>query len=151
MNNTQQALLDGWTRSRTCWPSLWKADPCKDRVRSGHELKVQTLRLDGRAGGAVFNFRYKLTNLVITNIFYHSLDPSLYRGSTVLNFIYLFFKKWGALAPPAPPPARALDGLDYRSIISFTANEETERSSNCQFHSKREKRRNSQQEKKLKI
>ena len=29
------------------------------------------------------------------NIFCQSLGPSLYRGSTVLNFIYLFFfKKW---------------------------------------------------------
>ena len=69
------------------------------------------------ARGAVFNFRYKLTNLVITNIFCHTLDPSLYRGPTVLHCIYLFFKKWGALAPPAPPLARALDGLNYRSII----------------------------------
>ena len=30
------------------------------------------------------------------NIFCQSLDPSLYRGSTVLNFIYLLFKKWGS-------------------------------------------------------
>ena len=74
-------------------------------------------RLDGRARGAVFNFPYKLTNLVITNIFCHSLDPSLYRGSTVVNFIYSFFKKGGGLDPPAPPPAGALDGLNCRSII----------------------------------
>ena len=39
------------------------------------------------------------------NIFCQSLGPSLYRGSTVLNFIYLFFKKWGspfALRGPCP-------------------------------------------------
>ena len=36
--------------------------------------------------------RYKLTNLAITKIFCQSLGPSLYRGCTVLNFIYLFFK-----------------------------------------------------------
>ena len=51
--------------------------------------------------------RYKLTILVITNIFCHSLVPSLYRGSTVLNFIYLFFKNWGGggLPPPFPSPS----------------------------------------------
>ena len=38
--------------------------------------------------------RYKLTNLVITNIFCQSLGPLLYRGSTVLNLISLFFNKW---------------------------------------------------------
>ena len=47
---------------------------------------------------------YKLTNLVITNIFYQSLCPSLYQGSTVLNFIYLFFKKWGVGEPGPPQP-----------------------------------------------
>ena len=34
---------------------------------------------------------------------------------------------------------------------SFTANEESERSTNCPVHSKRERRRNLQQEEKLKI
>ena len=48
--------------------------------------------------------RYKLTNLVIKNIFCQSLDPLLYRGSTVLNFIYLFFKRWGGPWPPSPSP-----------------------------------------------
>ena len=43
--------------------------------------------------------RNKLTNLVILNIVCQSLGPSLYRGSTVLNFI-LFFKKWGGGADP---------------------------------------------------
>ena len=38
-------------------------------------------------------------NLVITKIFFQSLSPSFYRGCTVLNFIYLFFKKWGAFNP----------------------------------------------------
>ena len=44
-------------------------------------------------------------NLVITNIFCHSLGASLYKGSTVLNFIYLFFKKsgGGVLAPQLLP------------------------------------------------
>ena len=53
-------------------------------------------------------------NLVITKIFCQSLGPSLYRGSTVLNFIYLFFKKWGrpGLPPPAPLPARALKNAE---------------------------------------
>ena len=48
-------------------------------------------------------------NLVITNIFCQPIGASLYKGSTVLNFIYLFFKKsGGGGGPPAPPPARAL-------------------------------------------
>ena len=56
-------------------------------------------------------------NLVITNIFCQSLGPSLYRGSTVRNFIYLFFKKWGWRAsPPAPPPARALQPFFARPV-----------------------------------
>ena len=42
-------------------------------------------------------------NLVITNIFCQPFGASLYKGSTVLNFIYLFFKKWGALAPQLLP------------------------------------------------
>ena len=37
--------------------------------------------------------RYKLTSLVITKIFCQSLGPLLHPGCTVLNFIYLFFKK----------------------------------------------------------
>ena len=48
----------------------------------------------------------KLTNLVMTNIFCQSLGLTLYRGSTVLNFIYLFFKKLGG--PTTPPPPRPL-------------------------------------------
>ena len=50
--------------------------------------------------------RYKLTSLVITKIFCQSLGPLLYPGCTVLNFIYLFFKKWGGgfSAPPSPSP-----------------------------------------------
>ena len=51
--------------------------------------------------------RYKLTSLVITKIFCQSLGPLLYPGCTVLNFIYLFFKKWGGgvvLSPPSPSP-----------------------------------------------
>lgn len=40
---------------------------------------------------------------------------------------------------------------NYIDRSSFTANEESERSTNCQVHSKREKRRNLQQEEKLKI
>ena len=47
-------------------------------------------------------------NLVITNIFCQPLGVSLYKGSTVLNVIYLFFKKWGGPGSPAPPPAGAL-------------------------------------------
>ena len=47
-------------------------------------------------------------NLVITNIFCQLLGASLYKGSTVLNVIYLFFKKWGDPGPPASPPAGAL-------------------------------------------
>ena len=38
------------------------------------------------------------------NIFCQSLGPSLYRGSTVLNFE----KVGGPWPPRAPPPARAL-------------------------------------------
>ena len=37
--------------------------------------------------------RYKLTNLVITKIFFQSFGPSLYRGYTVLNFTYLFLQR----------------------------------------------------------
>ena len=48
--------------------------------------------------------RYKLTNLVLTKIFCQSLGPSLYRGCTVLNCIYLLFKKWGVPGPPSPSP-----------------------------------------------
>ena len=51
--------------------------------------------------------RYKLTSLVITKIFCQSLGPLLYPGCTVLNFIYLFFKKWGVgggSLPPQPLP-----------------------------------------------
>ena len=51
--------------------------------------------------------RYKLTNLVETKIFCQSLGPSSYRGFTVLNFIYLFFKKWGGgAANPQSLPLR---------------------------------------------
>ena len=49
-----------------------------------------------------------IKNLVITKIFCQPIGASLYKGSTLLNFIYLFFKKWGAPGPPAPPPARSL-------------------------------------------
>ena len=49
-----------------------------------------------------------IKNLVITKIFCQPLGASLYKGSTLLNFIYLFFKKWGAPGPPAPPPARSV-------------------------------------------
>ena len=76
------------------------------RVKS---LEIKTLglvikqRLDGRARVAVFYFRYKLTNLVITNIFCHTLHPSLYRGSTVLNlFIYFSKSGWPWLLQPHP-------------------------------------------------
>ena len=31
-------------------------------------------------------------------------ETDAFAGYTVLNFIYIFFKKWGALAPPAPSP-----------------------------------------------
>ena len=48
--------------------------------------------------------RYKLTSLVITKIFCQSLGPLLYPGCTVLNFIYLFFKKWGGGWFSAPQP-----------------------------------------------
>ena len=108
----------GSNRGTKCIPRLARFNPRLALIGFlGTRAWLFEQRLDGRARGAVFNFRYKLTNLVITNTFCHTLDPSLYRGSTVLNFIYLFFKKWGALAPPAPPPARALGGLNYRSII----------------------------------
>ena len=63
--------------------------------------------------------RYKLTSLVITKIFCQSLGPLLYPGCTVLNFIYLFFKKWGgggSLLPPAPPPVQALFNMCHESI-----------------------------------
>ena len=49
--------------------------------------------------------RYKLTNLVVTKIFCQPLGPSLYRGCTVLNFIYLFSKS-GVPGPPKPSPLR---------------------------------------------
>ena len=39
------------------------------------------------------NLDFELTNLVITNMFCQSLGPSLYRGSTVFNFVWLVFKK----------------------------------------------------------
>ena len=45
-----------------------------------------------------------------TNTFCQSLGPSLYWGSTVLNFIY-FSKSGGGPGPPAPPPVRALRSL----------------------------------------
>ena len=48
-------------------------------------------------------YNYSGTYLIITNIFCQSLGPSLYRGSTVLNFIYLFFKKWGSPFPRTGP------------------------------------------------
>ena len=53
---------------------------------------------------------YKLTRIVITKLFCQFLGPSLYRGCTVLNFIYLLiFQKVGVgLAPRAPPPVRVL-------------------------------------------
>ena len=51
-----------------------------------------------------------LTKKKTTNIFCQSLGPSLYRGSTVLNFIY-FSKSGRVLVPPAPPPVRALQSL----------------------------------------
>ena len=64
--------------------------------------------------------RYKLTSLVITKIFCQSLGPLLYPGCTVLNFIYLFFKKWGGgggfSAPPAPPPVQALFNMCHENI-----------------------------------
>ena len=45
-----------------------------------------------------------IKNLVIRNIFCQPLGASLYKGSTLLNFIYLFFKKWGGgLAPQLLP------------------------------------------------
>ena len=47
--------------------------------------------------------RCKLTSLVITRIFCQSLGPLLYPGCTVLNFIYLFFKKWGGGGGSLPP------------------------------------------------
>ena len=53
------------------------------------------------------NMKYKLTSLVITKIFCQSPSPSLYRGCTVLNFIYLFSEKWGrGCCPPQPLPLR---------------------------------------------
>ena len=52
--------------------------------------------------------RYKLTSLVITKIFCQSLGPLLYPGCTVLNFIYLFFKKWGGGAVRLCPPPQPL-------------------------------------------
>ena len=67
-------------------------------------------------------------NLVITNIFCQPLGASLYKGSTVLNFIYLFFKKWGAPGPPAPPPARSLRGLPPITPITYP-----EQASECSF------------------
>ena len=42
-------------------------------------------------------------NLVITNIFCQSLGPSLYRGSTVLNFIYFSKSGGGGEAPQVHP------------------------------------------------
>ena len=57
------------------------------------------------------NLHYKLTNLIIADVFCQSLSPSLYRGSNVLNFIYLLFKKGGSPFPlrgPCPALARAI-------------------------------------------
>ena len=54
-----------------------------------------------------------IKNLVITKIFCQPLGASLYKGSTLLNFIYLFFKKWGA---PGPPPPCAVP--DAPSLLS---------------------------------
>ena len=49
--------------------------------------------------------KYKLKSLVIIKIFCQSPSPSLYRGCRVLNFIYLFSRKWGrGCCPPSPSP-----------------------------------------------
>ena len=47
-------------------------------------------------------------NLIVTKIFCQSLDPLLYWGCTVLNFIIFQKVGGGALASPAPLLARAL-------------------------------------------
>ena len=57
--------------------------------------------------------RYKLTSLVITKIFCQSLGPLLYPGCTVLNFIYLFFKKWGGVLCPPPSPSPCAGPVQY--------------------------------------
>ena len=57
-------------------------------------LGKQTILLNSKIYGSMRKeHRYKLTNLVITNIFCQFLGPSLYRGSTVFNFVWLVFKK----------------------------------------------------------
>ena len=55
-------------------------------------------------------------NLVITNIFCQPLGASLYKGSTVLNFIYLCFKKSGGGGWPASSSPCA--GPDAPSLLS---------------------------------
>ena len=69
-------------------------------------------------------------NLVITNIFCHSLGASLYKGSTVLNFIYLFFKKSGEGAwPPSSSPCAGPDApVPPISPITYP-----EQASECSF------------------
>ena len=54
-------------------------------------------------------------NLVITNIFCQPIGASLYKGSTVLNFIYLFFKKSGGGRPASSSPCA---GPDAPSLLS---------------------------------
>ena len=56
--------------------------------------------------------RYKLTNLVITNIFCQSLGPSLYRGCTVALYLILFIyfqKVRGSWPFPSPSPCAGPD------------------------------------------
>ena len=48
---------------------------------------------------------YKLASLVITNIFYQSLGPSLYRSSLCLILFIYFSKSGEALQTPPPSPS----------------------------------------------
>ena len=56
-------------------------------------LGKQTILLNSKIYGSMKKNLDISSNLVVTNIFCQFLGPSLYRGSTVFNFVWLVFKK----------------------------------------------------------